>query len=71
MAARDEKVKTKELKGLFEEREQLERRFPGLRPSFERFLEDFRAYESMREKVDRHPTVEDYLLYGAHFEESE
>jgi len=65
------KERAKGIKQLFEEKERLERRFPELRPSFEQFLSDFREYEAMREALSRHSTVEDYLLYGANFEETE
>lgn len=59
------------LKDLFKEKERLVRYFPDLPSSFEQFLKDLKEYEAMRESMQDQNDLEKYLLYGAHYEESE
>lgn len=60
----------KRFKELFDEKELMEKEHPDLKRSYMSFLEEFFKYERMRESFrTKRRTPEDYLLYGALYEE--
>lgn len=61
--------RNKKFSKLFAEKERQEKEHPNIKRSFNRFLEDFKEYERMRESFRSKRTPEDYLLYGALYEE--